>query len=206
MADFRIGDFLASIKWKTDFLGSNIQKFQRYALRHRWPTHLFTHILVIDGISKSMVSVAEQTAPLALRRWMEKDTLRRWLTAEKPGYFLYRPTFLIDPHGKAALQGYIDGRIHREARYDAQQWPLYWRNWFAHKYEGLPKEEHISKWGAFKDHPLEDTCSSFGAECLRVLMEAENEDFTQAFDGINNAEVAPSHFGNCPVLKRVVLQ
>ena len=203
-ADLRVGDFLASVKWQTDFLGSGIQKFQRYALKHPWPTYLFTHILVIDGISKSMVSVAEQQMPVAYRTWREKDTLKRWLTVKKPSYFLYRPTFMVDAHGKAALQGYIDGRIHRKAYYDAQQWPMYWRNWFAHKYEGLPKEEHIFKWWIFKDNPIEDTCSSFGTECLRVLMEAENEDFTQAFGGINNGEVTPSHIGNCPVLKRVV--
>jgi hypothetical protein len=206
MGDFRVGDFLPSVNWNPDFLGKNIQLFQRIALKHPWPTYLFTHLNVIDGLTPSMVSVVDQTAPHARHRWMDRDTLRHNLTKEKPAFSLYRPTFLIGPHGKAALQGYVDGRIARKAPYDAQQLPMYWRNWYAHEYEGLPNGDHIFKWWIFKDHPIDDTCSSFGAGALRAIMDAENEDFSQAFGGIHMAEVTPSHFGNSKVLQRVVLE
>ena len=189
-----------------DFLGMNIQLFQRYGKGHKYPTSRYTHDQIIDQINGPMIGIAEQTAPYAKRSLVHEETLYAWLRAGK--YDLYEPAFEVTVKGEVALQGYVDGRIARPAPYDAQQLLFYWRNWYAYKFQGLPYDECVEHWDLFGKIPLmdrkdEDVCSSFGGLCHVVLMKAEGQDIAGVFGGYNPSYWTPSDIGNEPTLRKV---
>jgi hypothetical protein len=199
---FRVGSHLPSVNNDPDFLGMNIQFFQRYGKGHKYPTSRYTHDRVIDQVNGPMIGIAEQTAPYAKRSLIHEETLCAWLRSGK--YDLYEPAFETTVEGETALQGYIDGRIARPAPYDAQQLLFYWRNCYAYNFQGLPHDECIRKWWVFEDRADEDVCSSFGGLCHVVLMKAEGQDLAGVFGGYNPSYWTPSDIGNEPTLKRVI--
>lgn len=201
MAEFRTGDCLVSINYKPDFLGRQIQTYQRDALGHPAPWWRCTHAECVIGATKHTVTTFSQTAPVA--KSVERD--RRWLEIalkeERPPYALFR----FKDYSNVVTENFINGMMNYFAKeleasknvpwyqawfgggmYDYGQLPMFWLNYIARK---IGIKRHL----AWLEIPGAEVCSGAVASGYANGFMADGKPYDTQFDK-PTSEVSVSDF------------
>jgi hypothetical protein len=210
MIDIRPGDWLSSANYHPDFLGKEIQRFQR-VIGLPDPAWRFTHAEVVLYADNDVIKTFSQTFPKAIRNIYSRYDLEKKLVGDKPTRFLHRikeydryatRPALLSMERKA--QEIIDRKPSGWAKvanklfnYDFLQLPNCWVNLGAHKlgYKGHVNWLEIPGGIGF--------CSDKAAEVEDALFwhtTGKDVIFTQR----PNSEVVPGHIWTEPMFEQVL--